>query len=200
MDKPLDSDTPRLAASPFRKGTLASVLGLATASMLLVEVPAEESGRTVSAQIAPDGTATITHVAGSQYLRAYLDLVGKATACDGLTGEGIAPGQSFTEARCATMLESRLADTGQHVMDCTPGLALAIPRRDNVRTAAVSLAYNVGWPTYCRSTMRRQINAGQIAASCTSLTWFNKAGGRVVTGLVRRRSREKALCLKDAAA
>jgi lysozyme len=95
---------------------------------------------------------------------------------------------------------SRLADTAQHVMACTPGLALTIPNRDNVRGAAVSLAYNVGWPTYCRSTMRRQINAGQIAASCTSLTWFNKAGGRVVAGLVNRRSREKALCLKDAAA
>lgn len=198
MVEPLD--TPKPGMSPFKKGTLASIVGLATASLVLVQVPAEESGRTVSARIAPDGVATITHVAGPQYLRVYLDLVGKATACDGLTGAGIAPGKSFTEAQCATMLESRLADTAQHVMDCTPGLALTIPNRDNVRGAAVSLAYNVGWPTYCRSTMRRQINAGQIAASCTSLTWFNKAGGRVVAGLVNRRSREKALCLKDAAA
>jgi hypothetical protein len=89
MVEPLD--TPRPGMSPFKKGTLASIVGLATASLVLVQVPAEESGRTVSARIAPDGVATITHVAGPQYLRVYLDLVGKATACDGLRARASPP-------------------------------------------------------------------------------------------------------------
>lgn len=181
-----------------RKGTLAAIVGLGSALLLLTGVPLDETGRKVTATIAPSGQATITHVAGPQYLRAYLDIVGVATACDGLTGEGIKPGASFTEAQCGTMLEARLADTAAHVMACTPGLALTTPRRDHVRYAAVSLAYNVGWPTYCRSTMRGRVNAGQIGAACDALALFNRAGGRVVRGLAARRARERAICRKDA--
>ncbi|WP_343611119.1 lysozyme [Novosphingobium sp.] len=183
----------------LKKGTLAFIVGPATAALLLTNIPAEESGRKVDVTIAKDGAATVKPVSGPQYLKVYLDMVGVATACDGLTGKGIKMGLIFTEAQCAVMLESRLAETGQEVMACTPGLALTIPGRDRVRAAAVSLAYNVGTPTYCKSTMRAQINAGQIKASCTSLTWFNRAGGRVVDGLVKRRGREQALCLMDVA-
>lgn len=195
------SDAAEIAqkAGGFKKGTLASIVGAVTAALLFTQVASEESGRKVEATIANDGTATVRHISGKQYLKVYLDMVGVATACDGLTGEGIKVGKTFTEAQCATMMESRLVETSTYVMQCTPGLSLAIPRRDNVRFAAVSLAHNVGWPTYCKSTMRRQINAGQIAASCESLTWFNKAGGRVVPGLVARRGRERAFCRKDAA-
>ena len=195
------SDAAEIAqkAGGFKKGTLACIVGAVTAALLFTQVASEESGRKVEATIANDGTATVRHISGKQYLKVYLDMVGVATACDGLTGEGIKVGKTFTEAQCATMMESRLVETSTYVMQCTPGLSLAIPRRDNVRFAAVSLAHNVGWPTYCKSTMRRQINAGQIAASCESLTWFNKAGGRVVPGLVARRGRERAFCRKDAA-
>ena len=185
--------------SGFKKGTLASIVGAATASLLFVQVAHDESGRTVEAKIASDGTATVRHISGKRYLKTYLDMVGVAAACDGLTGAGIRIGKTFTEEQCAVMLEASLVETSTQVMRCTPGLALTIPRRDHVRFAAVSLAHNVGWPTYCKSTMRRQINAGQIAASCVSLTWFNKAGGRVVNGLVLRRGREQALCRKDVA-
>lgn len=179
---------------------LLAIVGPVTGKMLMTDTPAHESGRTVAVTVAPaTNTITIQHISGPQYLRAYLDIVKVATACDGLTGADIKIGKTFTETQCALMLESRLAETAEKVMACTPGLALSIPGRDYVRFAAVSLAYNVGWPTYCRSTMRAQINAGQIAASCTSLTWFNRAGGRVVPGLVTRRAREKAVCLKDAA-
>lgn len=185
--------------SAFRKGTLASIVGAATAALLFVQIPAEESGRAVEVKIAADGTAKVRNVSGKQYLTTYLDIVGVPTACDGLTGPEIKRGKTFTEAQCAAMLEERLVEMSSQVMRCTPGLALTIPGRDHVRFAAISLAYNVGWPTYCKSTMRRQINAGQIAASCESLTWFNKAGGVVVPGLVKRRNRERAYCLKDVA-
>ncbi|NKJ02804.1 lysozyme [Novosphingobium sp. SG707] len=179
-------------------GTLLAIVGPVTGKLLLTDVPAHESGRKVEVTVAP-GRVTIQHISGPQYLKAYLDIVKVATACDGLTGADIKLGKSFTEAQCALLLEARLAETAEHVMACTPGLALTIVGRDFVRFAAVSLAYNIGWPTYCASTMRRQINSGQIRAACTSLTWFNKAGGRVLRGLVDRRKREQAICLKDAA-
>lgn len=180
-------------------GKLAAIVGPATAALLLTAIPAEESGRKVAVSVAPSGQTTLRAISGPQYLRAYLDMVGVPTACDGLTGEGIKLGASFTEAQCAAMLEDRLAADGARVMACTPGLALSIPRRTHVRFAAVSLAHNIGWPTYCRSTMRAQINAGQIRAGCASLLRFNRAGGHVVRGLTVRRERERAVCLKDAA-
>ncbi|MBB3953399.1 lysozyme [Novosphingobium sediminicola] len=181
-------------------GTLLAIVGPITGKLLLTDVPMEESGRKVAVTVSPQArTATIQHISGPQYLKAYLDVVKVATACDGLTGADIKLGKTFTEAQCALLLEARLAETASHVMACTPGLALTIVGRDFVRFAAVSLAYNIGWPTYCASTMRKQINAGQIRAACISLTWFNRAGGRVLDGLVTRREREAAICRKDAA-
>jgi len=179
-------------------GKLAAVVGPATAALLLTAIPAEESGRKVAVSVAPSGQTTLRAISGPQYLRVYLDMVGVPTACDGLTGEGIKLGANFTEAQCAAMLEDRLAADGARVMACTPGLALSIPHRTHVRFAAVSLAHNIGWPTYCRSTMRAQINAGLIRAGCASLLRFNRAGGHVVRGLTVRRERERAVCLKDA--
>lgn len=179
---------------------LLALIGSATTQLVMTQIPMEESGRKVTVAVSPQaGTATITNISGKQYLKVYLDMIGVATACDGLTGEGIKVGKEFTEEQCASMLIARLTADATRVMGCTPGLALSIPRRDNVRYAALSLAHHVGWPTYCRSTMRRQINAGQIGAACTSLTLFNRAGGRVVPGIVARRKREQAICLKDAA-
>lgn len=194
-----ETGTPKKGGIIVLVAALIALIGPATTQLALTEIPKEESGRKVAVTVSPQaGTATIEHISGKQYLKAYLDMVGVATACDGLTGEGIKLGKSFTEEQCANMLIARLLDTSRHVMACTPGLALTIPRRNNVRFTAVSLSHHVGWPRYCRSTMRARINAGNIRGACTALTWFNRAGGRVVPGIVDRRKREQAICLRDA--
>jgi lysozyme len=196
----MPSNLPVTAQAPApKKGTLLAIVGAGTFVSLLQFIPSVESGRKVAVTVAPTGHAVIRNISGPQYLRTYLDSVKVATACDGLTGEGIKLGKSFTEAQCNTMLEARLADTASHVMACTPGLALTVPRRDNVRMAMVSLAYNVGWPTYCRSSLPAKINTARIRLACDTLPDFNKAGGRVLQGLVDRRQRERAVCLRDAA-
>lgn len=184
-----DKTTP--AAKPSRR-TLAGVLGTIVGALaLFTMVPAEESGRTVQATARADGSVAIRHVAGRQYLAVYLDMVGVPTACDGLT-RGMRLGQTFTEAQCAAKLEVELIDTASHVVDCVPGLY----GRDHQAPAAVSLAYNIGWPGFCRSTAARRFNAGQWRSGCDAFAMWNKAGGRVVPGLVDRRKRERALCLK----
>lgn len=188
-----------------RRGTLAAIVGLATTALLLTHTPKEESGRTVRVEVAQDGTARVHHVSGRQYLRAYLDIVGVATACDGITRYGsqkVRIIDSFTEAQCAVMLEQELIVHAQGVMQCTPGLALTIPGRDRARFAAVSLTYNVGVTNYCSSTARRLFNAGQIGPACTAMLAWNKvtiSGKKVVSnGLANRRERERAICTKDA--
>lgn len=181
------------------KKTLAGVIGAGAAAMLFVAIPAEESGRTVEATIAQDGSATIRHISGKQYLRAYLDIVGVATACDGIT-KGVKVGMTFTPAQCAEMLERELIIHAEGVMKCTPGLALSRGTwLDGPRFAATSLAYNVGVGGYCSSTARRQFNAANYTSGCEAFLMWNKAGGKVVRGLTLRREREKAACLKSLA-
>ena len=61
--------------------------------------------------------------------------------------------------------------------------------------AYVSLAYNAGVAGIGKSTATRRLNAGDIRGGCKALGWWNKAGGRVVRGLVNRRADETRLCL-----
>ncbi|WP_225206244.1 lysozyme [Novosphingobium huizhouense] len=192
----IETDRPRL-----RKGTLAALVGLTSAGLLLTSIPGEESGRKVDVTIAVDGTATVRHVSGQQYLQAYRDIAGIPTACDGLT-KGIRMGQRYSEAQCAAMLEAELVRHADGVMRCTPGLALTIPGRDRARAAAISLAYNIGVGAWCGSTAARRINAGQIREGCDAMLAWDKArvdgALRAVRGLTFRRQRERALCLQDA--
>lgn len=174
---------------------LIAILGPIAAAGLFVAIPAEESGRKVEATVTAAGTIDVRNVSGKQYLDSYLDLVGVATACDGLT-RGVKLGQHYSEEQCAALLEAELVEHATHVMQCTPGLR---PNgHDHQRIAAVSLSYNIGWPRYCKSTVTRRFNAGQYAGSCDAFLMWDKAGGRPV--LRPRRLRERTLCLKDVAA
>jgi Phage-related lysozyme (muraminidase) len=186
-----------------KKVTLASVVGISVAAALGAFIPAEESGRKVEATISPTGELSVRHISGRQYLKVYLDVVGVATACDGITtyqGEPLRAGQSFTEGQCAEMLEDELVKHAREMMACTPGLALSADpkiekRREGPRFAATSLAYNIGARRYCSSTARNRFNAGNYAGGCAALTWWNQAGGKVLPGLVARRKGEEAVCL-----
>lgn len=189
-------------AAPKRV-TLAAVVGVTVATALGVFIPREESGRKVEAHVTADGSLLIRHVSGKQYLKVYLDIVGVATACDGITtyrGKPLAKGMVFTEDQCAAMLEEELVKHAQEMMRCTPGLALSADpaeeqRREGPRFAATSVTYNIGAPRYCDSTARKRFNAHDFAGGCKALTWWNKAGGKVNRGLVARRDREHAKCV-----
>jgi GH24 family phage-related lysozyme (muramidase) len=65
--------------------------------------------------------------------------------------------------------------------------------------AFTSLTWNIGTGGVCRSTALRRLNAGDVAGACEALTWWNRAGGRVVRGLVNRRADEYQLCMEGAA-
>lgn len=127
---------------------------------------------------------------------AYRDIVGVVTICYGET-KGVEMGDRASDDECRDMLRARLAG------DFRPGLhryfepvTLASrlpPERD---AAYVSLAYNVGIRGAGRSTATRRLNRGDIEGGCHAIGWWNKAGGRVVRGLVNRRSEEVELCLR----
>lgn len=186
---------------------LAAIVGIGVATLLLEETPMEESGRKVEVTMDAQGRAKVKHISGKQYLKTYLDIVGVATACDGITGEEIRAarkaGKVFTEAECAALLETNLLIHAKIVMKCSPGLALSDnadleKRREGPRFASVAGNYNHG--RFCTSTARKRFDVGNYPGGCEALTWFNRAGGRVVNGLKARRSREFKICTKGLAA
>ena len=188
MAKPDPTPTRRVPA----KKTLAGVIGsAAAAAALFVLVPKEESGRQVAATVNADQSITVRHVAGRQYLDAYLDIVKVPTACDGIT-KGVRLGMRFTPAQCDVMLEQELIAHAEPIIRCIP----ALKGRTNQVVAAVSLSYNIGSKGVCQSSIARLWNAGQWLAGCDRFPLFNKAGGRVIAGLVNRRARERAICVQ----
>ncbi|WP_312491110.1 lysozyme [Sphingomonas sp.] len=185
--------TPSAPARATKSKTLAGVIGsMGAALALFTLIPAEESGRKVQASARPDGSVVLKHLSGKQYLDAYLDIVNVPTACDGIT-RGIKMGQRYTPAQCTMLLERELVDHAQGVIDCVPTLY----GREGQAIAAVSLAYNIGVRRFCGSTAARLFRARQWRAACDAMPAWNRAGGRVVPGLVARRAREHALCVKD---
>lgn len=125
---------------------------------------------------------------------AYLDIVGVPTICMGHT-DGVRMGDHMTDAECADLLKVEVLEYREALHRYFTEATLAkrlTPERD---AAYVSLAYNVGVRGAGRSTATRRLNAGNIPGGCEALTWWNKAGGRVVRGLVRRRADEFRLCM-----
>lgn len=71
--------------------------------------------------------------------------------------------------------------------------SVIVPLSQNQYDALVSFAYNVGGGAFTKSTLVLKLNKGDyIGASNEFLRW-NKAGGKVLSGLTRRRKAEKAL-------
>ncbi|MFW1840914.1 lysozyme [Acinetobacter gyllenbergii] len=62
--------------------------------------------------------------------------------------------------------------------------------------ALVSLAYNIGQTAFSKSTLLKKLNAKDYQGAADQFPEWNKGGGKVMKGLVRRRAAERALFLK----
>lgn len=73
--------------------------------------------------------------------------------------------------------------------------AVTVPITQNQFDALVSLAFNIGIGGFRRSSVLRNLNARHFDAAAQAFLSWNKAGGQVSRGLVRRREAEKKLFL-----
>ena len=120
----------------------------------------------------------------------YVDIVGVTTVCYGETRVEM---RRYTDAECEEMLAEALGDFGKVVLERNPTLR----ERPYQLAAATSLAYNIGPSAYRRSTVARRFQERRWREGCDAILMWNKAGGRVVKGLVNRRNAERRLCLTD---
>lgn len=111
----------------------------------------------------------------------------------GSTGPDIGPGTVWTQEEA----DARFLDDLTKFADGVDRL-VRVPLTDNQFAALVSFAYNVGLGALAGSTLLRKLNAGDYQGAADQLPRWNKGGGRVLPGLVRRRARERELFLSDA--
>jgi lysozyme len=114
----------------------------------------------------------------------HLVHLGNITAADraGQFGKGI------TQAQGMALLRADAQRMVSAVRDC-----VTVPLNQNQFDALVSFAFNVGAGALRGSTLVRKLNAGDYAGAADAFGMWTKAGGKVVAGLVRRRSEEAAL-------
>lgn len=123
-------------------------------------------------------------------LRAYRDIVGVPTICYGET-RGVEMGDTATLAECKSQLARAVVDFERGIRPCLPA---TLP--DQTRAAFISASYNIGAGAFCGSSMSRRALAGNLRGACDALLMWDKAGGKVVRGLTRRRAAERSLCLE----
>ena len=115
---------------------------------------------------------------GSDYLRG---------AQNRARARALYPG-GITIAQAEALLRGDLMDTCRDVES-----AVSVPLSDNQFAALVSFTFNLGIGNLRRSTLLRLLNAGDFAGAAQEFNKWNRAGGRVLRGLTRRREAEAKL-------
>ncbi len=125
-------------------------------------------------------------------LNAYRDAVGIWTIGYGTT-RGVKPGMRISEAEAEKFLQEDLTRFEQAIHE-----ALSVSINDNQFSSLVSFTYNIGSGAFRSSTLLRLLNQGEDVRSVGAqfLRW-DKAGGKVLAGLTRRRNAERSLFLGE---
>jgi lysozyme len=112
-----------------------------------------------------------------------------ATGPDHFNGGKIRRGTVWTQVQCDARLRE---DLPRYAADVTRALGPALPATSQAQfDALVSFHYNTG--AIARATLTRKHVAGDFAGAAAEFARWNRAGGRVLPGLVRRRAAEAEL-------
>jgi lysozyme len=120
-------------------------------------------------------------------LTAYLDPVNIWTIGYGHT-KTAKSGMSISQAGAEALLKHDLA----WVEDCI-NTKVKVPLSNHQYDALASLIYNIGAGAFSKSTLLRKLNASDYAGAANEFQRWNKAGGKVLAGLTRRRAAEMVL-------
>jgi len=127
-------------------------------------------------------------------LKAYQDQVGVWTIGYGHTGTDVKKGLTITEEQASTLLA---ADVAWAVTCVNKSVKVAI--NQNQFDALVDFVFNLGCANLGQSTLLRLLNSGDSIDAAKEFLRWNRAGGKVVAGLTRRRQAEMDLFNKPAA-
>lgn len=120
-------------------------------------------------------------------LKAYTCPAGVLTIGYGSTGKHVKPGMVITVEQADELLTKDLARFEDGVNRLAPITT------DNQFAALVSFAFNVGLGNLEESTLLRMHRDGHYGAAAKQFARWNRAAGKVLPGLVKRRAAEAEL-------
>lgn len=104
-------------------------------------------------------------------------------------GKPIQPGTIWTQARADQRFRQHLAQFEAEVNE----LLGDAPTSQSQFDALVSFAYNVGVANLGKSTLLKRHKAGLFGAAADQFSVWNRAAGKVLPGLIRRRAAEATM-------
>ena len=122
-------------------------------------------------------------------LQAYKCPAGVWTIGWGSTGPDVSEGSKWTQQQADARLEADLDKFMAGVLRYSP----VLNDHPNRLAAVTSFAYNLGLGNYQKSTLRKHIDAKQWDDAAKEFPKWNRAGGKVLAGLTRRREAEQDL-------
>ena len=134
-------------------------------------------------KISQYGIDLIKHFEGCE-LKAYKCPAGVWTIGYGNT-KGVQEGDEWSEDHADHMLLVELEEYENYV-----NTSVDVPLGQNQFDALVSWTYNLGGGNLKASTMLKVLNSGDYEEVPNQIKRWNKAGGKVLEGLVRRRQAE----------
>ena len=138
------------------------------------------------------GISTLIEFEGFR-AEAYLCPANVWTVGFGFT-KGVKPGDKMTRSEAAARLKVELVEYEQGVLN-----ACTNPPNENEFSAMVCFAFNVGVAGFKKSSVLKAHNRGDKQAAARAFGLWNKAGGKTLPGLTRRRMAEAALYLEPVA-
>jgi len=123
-------------------------------------------------------------------LEAYQDQVGKWTVGYGSTGPGINEDTVWTQEQADTRLIVSLERFQAQIIKNTE-MALG----DNQLDALTSFVYNLGLGSYLKSTLKKKIEDKEFVEAADEFLKWDRVGGEVSPGILRRRKAERQLFL-----
>jgi len=132
------------------------------------------------------GIELLKHFEGCE-LTAYQDSVGVWTIGYGHT-KGVHEGMTITQEQAEQMLLTELVEYEGYIKNM-----VTVPLTQNQFDALVVWIYNLGPTNFGSSTLLKELNSGNYTAAGKEILRWNKAGGKVLAGLVKRREAEAQL-------
>jgi lysozyme len=136
--------------------------------------------------IGQKGIELIKHFEGCE-LEAYKCPAGVWTIGYGHI-KGVSEGMSITQEQAEQMLLDELKEYENYINEL-----VVVDLSQNQFDALVSWVYNLGPANLKSSTLLKVLNSGDYAGVPDQIERWNKAGGKVLEGLIRRRQAESSL-------
>jgi lysozyme len=121
---------------------------------------------------------------------AYIPVPGDVPTIGFGTTEGVRMGDKISVERALVRLLADASKFESAVKRCA-----AVPMYQYEFDAYVSLTYNIGEGAFCKSTLVKQLHAGNYEAACKEILRWNMFKGKPLAGLTKRRHEEYTKCM-----